>query len=107
MKKLKLFLLADSFQDCHQEEVRAAGMDPSWACVCREVAIPDDAEPPVTLIQAAWFAEEAPVGRTMVVDPGNAARQGRRPVVDSFPGRFAGRPTTIRFLVGFTAPGDP
>lgn len=107
MKHLKVFLLSDSFQTAHHAQVLAAGMDPAWACVCREVMFPDDVVPPTPLIHAARFAEEAPVGRTMVVDPQNAARQGRRPIVAAFSGKFTGKPMRIRYLVGFTDPHDP
>jgi hypothetical protein len=104
VRKLKLYIFADSFQTIHQGQLRTAGYDPAWACVCKEVEIPDEGrEPPDNLLQAARFARETPLGDTMVVDLAQTRALGREPVTDTFQGTFDGKPATLRFLVGFTA----
>ncbi len=100
--QFKVILFADSFQTIHQAQVRRAGYDPAWAAVCQLVNFPGgEQEPPDKLLQAARFAKDAKVGDTMVIVPGV---NGRQPIVASFNGEFGGRPCTLRYLVGFTAP---
>jgi hypothetical protein len=66
---MKMYLQADSLQDVHQQQVRAAGYDPACEFVCKVLDFPGGMiEPPDDHIQAMRFAKDAPLGDTIIVD---------------------------------------
>jgi hypothetical protein len=81
--RVKVFVFEDCFGTHHHRQVRSQGYDPAWVMVCREIELaPLGGNPlPHEMLWAIRFAEEAPVGYTMVVHPDQAKRSRRRPLV--------------------------
>jgi hypothetical protein len=102
--EFKIYLQADSFQTGHEEQVRRQGYDPAEAFVCMAVDFPveEGHEPPEELLQAARYAETAPLGDTMIAHA--RTQSGRRSVVRSFHGTFRDEPRVLRYLVGYSEP---
>lgn len=100
-----MFVQADCLGRQHHGDLRRQGIepgDPMLGWVCKEVEVPGHAVGD-SLRTAALFAAEAPEGETMVLVAETTRATGRLPVVDSFDGTFAGLPTKIVYLCGFTA----
>ena len=104
--KCKVLVLADSLQGVHYDPRLPKGFDPAWVYVATEVDFPDgEHEPPGDLLQAVRFARDAKVGEQGVINPEQAQLLGRAVIIRSFVGKVAGRPRTLRYVVGLTPDG--
>ena len=103
---LKVFVQAASLQAIHRAQVTGAADDPAGAFVCKQVEFPNDGgEPPDALLQASQLAKAAKPGDTIVLDPGQCLRSGRKPVLGSFRGRRAGKTVRVCYLARIIASG--